>query len=146
MTMISRSVGRAMATAVTRTNENPQRLVQRLTDALDTIDELRRQLRERDARIADLHTQLDHAAHEIATSETPLLGRGAGVRPDPTARVDAIIINNRPVITVAEAAMRARVSHVTAWRYVTSGHWAAVQEGSRWLVYLDQPLTRKSRA
>ena len=145
--MISSPIGRAMATAVQRVNTNPSHLSDRLADAEATINELRTLLRQRDATINSLHDQLASLASENA----PLLGRGVGGEASLPSGEVAILsqpghaLDGRPVLTIAEAAKAAGVSYISAWRYVDSGHWSARSEGSRWLVYADQPLSRKSR-
>jgi hypothetical protein len=137
--MISSPIGRAMAIAVTRHNTNPSHLSERLADAEATIVELRALLRQRDATISTLHDQLSQI-HADVLPPLHANGEGAGGGDLPGHAIDG-----RPVLTITEAAKAAGVSYISAWRYVDSGHWSARQDGSRWLVYADQPLSRKAR-
>lgn len=53
--------------------------------------------------------------------------------------------NNRPVVTVKEAAMRARVGLWSAYRYVESGWWESEKAPGGIVVYADQALSPRPR-
>lgn len=115
--VFTKQMGSAMAAAVTRANNDPDYLRQRIADQDAEIERLKQIIR-------DLKPQ---------RIEQP--------------KDDRQFYNGRPVITPTEAAQQCRVSKSTVSRYLESGHWEGVQIGSsnRWLVYTDRGLPVKQR-
>lgn len=129
--MITRQIGRAMSTQLHRVNNDPETLRERIAELTDQVELLREMNKTKDRRIFDLEDQL--AAAESGThldvSSAPQTYQG------------------RPVLTPNQAASRAWVSRATVNRYLTGGYWQGVQlpGSNRWLVYADQPLTKKRK-
>lgn len=126
--MITKQIGRAMAAAVTRVNESPERLQERLDEANAIIDNLRAQMRE-------LKREL--SAYRLNSDEY------RSGRTNHVADITGEAINGRPVYTIAAAAKAAGMKYHSAYRRAISGKWESVQHPDRsWRVYADQALTK----
>lgn len=126
--MMTKQIGRSMAAAVTRVNESPERLQERLDEANAIIDNLRAQMRE-------LKREL--SAYRLNSDE--YTGRGRASTPE---TITGEAINGRPVFSIEAAAKAAGMKYHSAYRRVTSGKWEAVQRAGQWRVYADQALTK----
>lgn len=121
-TLLPRSVYSAMSEQLNRVNRHAR---------VAADDELR-------AQLAAALRQIDEMQLYIETLEAKL----SSAEPAPGGHA----LHNRPVVSISEAARAAGVSVATAWRYVESGYWSAEQGSNRrWLVYADQPLTKKRK-
>lgn len=128
--MITKQIGRAMAAAVTRVNESPERLQERLDEANAIIDNLRAQMRE-------LKREL--SAYRLNSPEYVVGTRNGASEETITGEA----INGRPVYTIAAAAKAAGMKYHSAYRRAISGKWESVQHPDRsWRVYADQALTK----
>lgn len=63
-----------------------------------------------------------------------------------TGNHDEDTISGRPVLSVTQASQQTGIPPHTVYRYINSGHWQATKRGAQWLVYADQPLTKKKDA
>lgn len=126
--MMTPKIGRAMAAAVVRVNESPERLKERLDEANNTIDNLRAQIRELKRELSAYRLNSDEytGGRSLAPSET----------------ITGEAINGRPVFSIEAAAKAAGMKYHTAYRRVTSGKWEAVQRAGIWRVFADQALTK----
>lgn len=129
MTALTRPVTRAMAQQLDRVNST--------RPALDDPGDL---LRQRD----HWKRRCELAAAEIERLREKLAAYEDAHGP---LRSSAMLLNNRPVLTPAQAAAQVGISVATVSRYLHSGHWEGTQSpgSNRWHVYADQSLTVKRR-
>lgn len=132
MVTITRPVARAMSAQLNRVNNDPDTLRERIGELEDQIALLREMNKQKDRRIFDLEDQLTAAE--------------SGARLDVSSAPQTY--QGRPVLTPTQAAARAWISRSSVNRYLTSGYWAGVQlpGSNRWLVYADQPLSKKKKS
>ena len=114
-------IGRAMAQAVTRANQSPEKLAQKLDELENENERLRAQLAEADQLIRKLRAIVRANVPEYAV--TP-----------PSAQM----YDGHPVITVREAARLVNRSQPTVYRWCAAGKLQAEQTNTgRWLVLVD---------
>lgn len=130
--MMTKQIGKAMLAQVERVNDSPERLREIIAEQSDEIERLK-------AALAAAHDIIDQVAPDAIRRP-----KAAGVS-QTRASLEAATLNGRPVISVAEAGKRARVNYFTAVRYLQSGWWRGELISNRWMVYADQPLTKKRR-
>ncbi len=130
--MITKQIGEAMLAQVERVNDSPDRLREVIAEQADQIERLK-------AALAAAHDILDQVAPDA-------IRRPKAAGPSSLSNsLEATTHNGKPVISVAESARRARVNYFTAVRYLQSGWWRGELVSNRWMVYADQPLTKKRR-
>ncbi len=130
--MITKQIANAMLAQVERVNDSPERLREIIAEQDDQIEKLK-------AALAAAHDILDQVAPDAIRRPK---AAGASRTRD---ILEATTHNGKPVLSVAEAADRARVNYFTAVRYLQSGWWRGELVRNRWMVYADQPLTKKRR-
>lgn len=128
--MITGDIGRAMATQVARVNNDPARLRELNADLMRKCDRLEEMVKDLTRRLEAAQERLE-ALQEVGATPQPSRG---------------MVLDSRPVLTMAQASRQIGVSVATISRYLNTGYWHGVQTPSgRWYVYADQPLRAKPR-
>lgn len=145
MVVITREIGGAMVAQLDRVNG--VRTEGSAPDAAklmrhSTVKELQDVLDGYEYQLEQMRQQLRHEREWNQQLEAEL----AQARGSSEIAPAAVSLNGRPVITCAEAAKRSGCSVATVNRYLNSAFWQGVQQtNGRWLVYADQPFTRKAK-
>lgn len=132
MTIITSTIGKAMATQLDRVNDDSAYLRNKVERIQTSNEELRRKWREAQTEINRLQIALDEAQRKLSMIES-----ADSDSKHPTH-------NGRPVMTVKQAVKQTGIPAHTIYRYLRSGHWAAAEVAGQYRIYADQPLTRKT--
>lgn len=128
MAFISKTIGSAMTTQLERVNNSDERLREKNRRLLESNEILRNRLRELQEEVARLSLQLDDTQSklEYTAPNAPRLHHG------------------RPVIDARTASKRSGIALHTVYRYLREGHWQADTVGGQYVIFADQPLTKKT--
>lgn len=126
--MITKEVGRALATQLDRYNSHPKQLRERIAELEQANESLVAEVLSLRAALDAAQLMIDDIADGKPAAQPP---------PGDTYQ-------GRPVLSIREAAKKAGVGYWTAFGYVQSHWWDAQQKPNKeWVVFADKPLNRK---